>query len=79
MLTTEQKINLLILAGYNPRTSYGDPRIVRHDACLYFAGGEWFLLDTTFNPHFYACAAWGEMRVDSIPDELIHEACDVNH
>lgn len=80
-LTTEQKINLLILAGYVPAAMDFDgvvlPRIVMGNpegipSLWVDRDGEWEYDDymyTARNP-----SAWEYMQLDTCPDELIYKA-----
>lgn len=75
-LTTEQKINLLILAGFEPRqlTQFCS-RIIRRDgrALVRRAGGEWNT-ESAWQITSYDEALWEDLGLDSCPDELIYEA-----
>ena len=74
-LTVEQKINLLILAGYIPKRMLCDARIGQGSICLYAVGGVWAVAsDWTFQD-CYNDAKWEELYLDTCPDELIYEAC----
>lgn len=80
-LTTEQKINLLILAGFEPAAFAGDavtyPRIVKNNpegvpALWRNYGSAW-----KFDPTGYTDRkpmAWEDIQVAGIPDELIYKA-----
>lgn len=81
-LTTEQKINLLILAGFEPRENMdGDegkyPRIMKGEGraptLWRNRRAAWsFETDITFNR--IKPSTWDYMGVGSIPQKLIYEA-----
>lgn len=89
MLTTEQKINLLILAGFSPGVHAVErfpmgvaeyPRIWKGVSALTRNNGErWKLYHTITYGTMWEPAAWESLGIDSIPDELIYEACDGAH
>lgn len=75
-LTTEQKINMLILAGYAAHKIDKDIRARRGDSCLYAVAGRWGF-DAQWGFVNYALAEWREFDFDLCPDELIYRAIEV--
>lgn len=84
-LTTEQKINLLILAGFEPRRFVGmGPRLVKGSACLSCtissmnsndsSGWNVYISPTGFVG--YENSNWEWVDLSSCPDELIYEAIE---
>ena len=79
-LTTEQKINLLILAGFEPymfAILRGRARIIHADgrALAEFHRGPWELHKGWRADTYIACG-WAELRVGECPDELIYQAIE---
>lgn len=89
-LTTEQKINLLILAGFEPMSHAGRvnkdgtvmfPRVGNGSTMLWRNYGPGYDKAWEVNGGRYTAfadlvpAEWGVIAVDTIPDELIYEAC----
>lgn len=80
-LTTEQKINLLILAGFDPYLyagRRGSPRIFRGDACLVGAeeGAPWEYDDNWGLEKAHKPSEWKHMQLETCPDELIYQAIE---
>lgn len=88
-LTTEQKINMLILAGYEPRKwTYGNEyswRLIHNVGLLYVeehqAANAWrFELynEPTAWPASYVTVEWADVAgyIHRCPDELIYEAIE---
>ena len=76
-LTVEQKINMLILAGYEPCHLCKDARIVNGASCIHSVQlYRWvFVYKWPSTKGEYNTASWDELRLDTCPDELILEAC----
>ena len=80
-LTTEQKINLLILAGFEPRMHKGGfPRPSCPDKSLqrvHADGDVWGFRQRVSPGSFldnYHESGWEHMQLDTCPDELIYQA-----
>lgn len=80
-LTTEQKISMLILAGFEPCVhAEGYPRPSCPDKSLqriHVDGDVWRFQQRVGPGSFlddYDKLSWEHMRVETIPDELIYEA-----
>jgi hypothetical protein len=91
MLTVEQKINMLILAGYEPcvlvieREHVGEvilPRVIGHGNCLGIGiehADEWVRWDFSiadFDTSEYTRSVWGGTQLELCPDELIYQALE---
>lgn len=91
MLTVEQKINMLILAGYEPcvlhteRDHVGEgilPRVIGHGNCLGIGiahADEWVRWDfstANFDISSYTRSMWDQMQLELCPDELIYQALE---
>lgn len=80
-LTVEQKINLLILAGFEPAAYEGDasyyPRIVMGNRegipSLWRNGDNKWRFDPTILTERDP-VSWGDIDMEEIPDELIFQA-----
>lgn len=87
-LTTEQKINLLILAGFEPMCNGGDscPRIVRlghaillRNLDLFASPQNWKLFPfkgSPTDPSSYQASSWDRVKPETVPDELIYQAIE---
>lgn len=81
-LTVEQKINLLILAGFEPKyvDAMEHTRIMRPDRTLWrMATGTWCIHVGTeyYGSSVFLSADWAELKIDCCPDELIYKACEL--
>lgn len=84
-LTTEQKINLLILAGFEPMCNGGDscPRIVRLDHAILLRNLDFYANWRLFSfkgsptaPSVYQASSWDRVKPETVPDELIYQAIE---
>ena len=74
-LTTEQKINLLILAGFDPYLLAVDARIMNPAGeCLYRIMGHWHFETKWGYSGYCVVGEWDKVSIDTCPDELIYEA-----
>lgn len=79
MLTTEQKINLLILAGFEPRCSHGHPRVVSGKGLLHrnrTTYTDWVYMPGSNWGYEYTLAEWCDAMIDTCPDEIIYKAIE---
>jgi hypothetical protein len=82
-LTVEQKINMLILAGFQPMLSRSRyTRIIGNGVGIggRMVGADWAVgRHASYNPKEYTPTTWEALPdIGEIPDELIYEACDAN-
>ena len=82
MLTVEQKINLLILAGYQSYTNTGSARILNPPLGLVLPSdsvGWRFHRTWGAKETFYTALSWDKQELDTCPDELIYQAIGAHH
>lgn len=80
-LTTEQKINLLVLAGFEPYLyagRQGYARMFRGDACLVGTekGAPWEYNSNWGLENEHKPSEWKYMGLASCPDKLIYQAIE---
>jgi len=82
-LTTEQKISMLILAGYEPRRLMQDARIIGDKGCIHSTNSrlrdiQWEHIGDWHQEYHdeYELSTWESLRAETIPDELIYEAIE---
>lgn len=78
-LTTDQKINLLILAGFEPRHINGSPRVVSSSGDVLYRNknmsDKWTYVDRV-GKLGYDAGEWTSMMLNTCPDELIYQAIE---
>lgn len=74
-MTKEEKITLLALHGFEPGKNL-NPRIFRDGAIIgttWLKPSGWAYTVNTRGRTSYAKSTWDEMKLDTLPDELLHE------